>query len=55
MISITGDTASKTARRFLAEARRPVIEKSFILADVRGSSAGHCNPTRADPASCADA
>jgi hypothetical protein len=36
MIFITGDTASKTARRFLAEARRPVIEKSFFPADVRG-------------------
>jgi hypothetical protein len=55
MIFITGDTASKTARRFLlAEARRPVVGKSFIPADVRGVVRGHCNRTRADPASCAD-
>jgi CheY-like chemotaxis protein len=35
VVFITGDTLSEPAQRFLAEARRPVIEKPFIPDDVR--------------------
>lgn len=35
MVFITGDTLSESAQRFLAEVRRPVIEKPFIPDDVR--------------------
>jgi CheY-like chemotaxis protein len=35
VVFITGDTLSEAAQRFLAEARRPVIEKPFVPDDVR--------------------
>jgi two-component system NtrC family sensor kinase len=35
LVFITGDTLSEAAQRFLAEAKRPVIEKPFIPDDVR--------------------
>jgi len=35
VVFITGDTLSEAAQRFLAESRRPVIEKPFVPDDVR--------------------
>jgi CheY-like chemotaxis protein len=35
MAFVTGDTLSQASERFLAEIRRPLLEKPFLPADVR--------------------
>jgi hypothetical protein len=35
MAFVTGDTLGQASERFLAEIRRPLLEKPFLPADVR--------------------